>query len=167
VNCQLLTMFTPCGVGSGGTGTGSPDPVAPGPPAPLYPATPHPQSRTRAESHKILAQCFTELPPDAHFGILGSLWRRIWRSSSEMAVPQVFSIHAARRICRNELDDADTIGHTGGCRQTAMCSTVECYVLPCLSRPHTLQFGFEAPATTADESGELRWGNQSLARRHP
>jgi hypothetical protein len=94
VNCQLLTMFTPCGVGSGGSGTGSPDPPAPpAPSAPFSTATPHPQSRRIAESPTTAAMAFMKHSPYLDFGVLGSLWRI--SPSSERAVPWVCNVNPA------------------------------------------------------------------------
>src|SRR4029077_7594637 len=63
LNCQLVTMARWCDIGSVGFGSG----------LPTLPATfsppPHPQSRTSAESPKMLAKCFMGLSP------VGRVWR--------------------------------------------------------------------------------------------
>src|SRR5579863_9413164 len=57
LNCQLLTALT-----SGGGGFEvAPEVGLEGEPVVLPP--PHPESRRRVESHKMLAQCFMRLPP--------------------------------------------------------------------------------------------------------
>src|SRR5207237_10216541 len=69
LNCVLRAMFTACDV--------EPRSPPPAPPATFSPPPPHPQSRTKAESGKILAQCFMEFSPG-----------RFWRSWTDVASNQ-------------------------------------------------------------------------------
>jgi hypothetical protein len=69
LNCQLLTALTP---GGGGLEVG-PEVGLEGEPVAIPP--PHPESRRRVESHKLLAQCFTRFPPQVDFGVLGPMRR--------------------------------------------------------------------------------------------